>query len=217
MSFGIKLKVWGDYACFTRPEMKVERVSYDVMTPSAARGILEAIYWKPAIKWVVDKIHVLKPIRFDNIRRNELSDRLGKGTITKAMKDGISPVEIFIEDKRQQRAAMVLKDLAYVIEAHFVLTGKGDENTGKHAEMFTRRAKKGQCFHQPYLGCREFPAFFELLEHEIPESELSGTQDIGWMLHNMDFDNKMEAKFFRAVMENGVIQVPPWEDKECVS
>ena len=184
MSFGIELKVWGDYACFTRPEMKVERVSYDVITPSAARGILEAIYWKPAIKWVVDKIHVLKPIRFDNIRRNELSDRLGTATVRKAMKDGTSPVKIFIEEKRQQRAAMVLKNVAYVIEAHFVLNGIEDENTGKHADMFRRRAKKGQCFHQPYLGCREFPAFFDLLEQEIPKSQLSGTQDIGWMLHD---------------------------------
>src|SRR5210317_1347988 len=128
MSYGIKLRLWGDYACFTRPEMKVERVSYDVLTPSAARGILEAIYWKPAIVWVVDSIHVLNPIRFDNIRRNELAGKLPVGTIKKAMNDGVSPVETFIENDRQQRAAMVLRDVSYLIEAHFEFTGSEDNN-----------------------------------------------------------------------------------------
>jgi len=122
MSYGVKLKVWGDYACFTRPEMKVERVSYDVMTPSAARGILEAIYWKPAIVWIIDRIHVLNKIRFDNVRRNELASKIAVGTVNAAMKDGKSPVEVFIEDDRQQRAAMILRDAAYVIEAHFGLS-----------------------------------------------------------------------------------------------
>ncbi len=109
MAYGVTLKVWGDYACFTRPEMKVERVSYDVMTPSAARGALEAVYWKPAIRWVVDRITVLRPIRFENVRRNELGHKLPLTNVTKAMKDGTSPVETFIEDDRQQRAAMVLR------------------------------------------------------------------------------------------------------------
>ena len=168
MAFGVKLKVWGEFACFTRPEMKVERVSYDALTPSAARGILEAIYWKPAIHWVVDRIHVLNPVRFTNIRRNEVAGKIPAGTVKKAMKDGVTPLHLFVEDDRQQRAALILRDVAYVIEAHFEFAGSEDNNGGKHREMFVRRASKGQCFHRPYLGCREFPARFELLEHEGP-------------------------------------------------
>lgn len=213
MPYGVKIRVWGPYACFTRPEMKVERVSYDVMTPSAARGILEAIYWKPAINWVVDRIHVLKPIRFDNIRRNELAGKVPLGTVKRAMNDGISPVETFVETDRQQRAAMVLRDVSYVIEAHFGFTGPGDNNEAKHKEIFMRRAGKGQCFHHPYLGCREFPAHFELVSGDIPRSELAGDQDLGWMLHDMDFENDMEAKFFRAQMHNGIIDIPPFNGK----
>ncbi len=213
MSYGVKLRVWGEYACFTRPEMKVERVSYDVMTPSAARGILEAIYWKPAISWVVDRIHVLNPIRFDNIRRNELAGKLALGTVKKAMKDGHSPVEVFIENNRQQRAAMVLRDVDYIIEAHFRFYSNEDNNSAKHKDIFDRRARKGQCFHRPYLGCREFVAHFELIEDGILQSELTGKQDLGWMLHDIDFKSNMEAKFFRAVMQNGIIDVPTLEGK----
>lgn len=209
MPYGIKLKVWGDYACFTRPEMKVERVSYDVMTPSAARGILEAIYWKPAISWVIDRIHVLNPIRFENIRRNELSGKLSLRSVTTAMSDGKSPVEVFIEEERQQRAALILRDVAYIIEAHFNFKGEEDNNSAKHKESFDRRAAKGQCFHHPYLGCREFPAHFEPVTGEIPPSRLKGLTDLGWMLHDLDFEKDMEAKFFRAVMRDGVIEVPP--------
>jgi len=212
MSYGVKLKVWGDYACFTRPEMKVERVSYDVMTPSAARGILEAIYWKPAIVWIIDRIHVLKKIRFDNVRRNELASKIAVGTVNAAMKDGKSPVEVFIEEDRQQRAAMILRDVSYVIEAHFDFTGTEDNNPAKHKEIFDRRAERGQCFHQPYLGCREFSASFELIA-DVSKSKLTGKQDLGWMLHDMDFENDMEAKFFRAVMNNGVIDVPSLNGK----
>lgn len=147
MSYGVRLKVWGEYACFTRPEMKVERVSYDVMTPSAARGILEAIYWKPTIVWVVDRIHVLKPIRFDNIRRNELSGKLAPGTVKKAMNDGCSPVEVFIEEDRQQRAALILRDVAYIIEAHFSFTGSEDNNPAKHLRRrLTAALRKGSVF-----------------------------------------------------------------------
>lgn len=214
MPFGVKLKVWGDYACFTRPEMKVERVSYDVMTPSAARGILEAIYWKPAISWVVDRIHVLNPIRFVNIRRNEIGSKVPIGTVKKAMKDGRSPVQVFIEVARQQRAAIVLRDVAYAIEAHFVFIGDEDPYPGKHKDIFDRRARKGQCFHQPYLGCREFPAKFELIEDGVPVSNLSGEQALGWMLHDIDFVNQMEARFFRAVMRNGILDIPPLHGKE---
>lgn len=214
MSYGISLKIWGDYACFTRPEMKVERVSYDVITPSAARGILEAIYWKPTIVWAIDRIHVLNPIRFGNIRRNELAGKLASGTVKKAMNDGRSPVEVFIEDKRQQRAAMVLRDVAYVIEAHFAFTGNEDNNSAKHKEIFDRRAAKGQCFHHPYLGCREFPARFEAVPGEIPKSTITGVKDLGWMLHDIDFEKEMEAKFFRAVMRNGIIEVPSRNGRE---
>lgn len=208
--YGIRLKVWGDYACFTRPEMKVERVSYDVLTPSAARGILEAIYWKPSIRWVIDKIHVLNPIKFDNIRRNELARKIPIGNIKKAMKDDNYSLKIFVEDDRQQRAAMVLRDVAYIIEAHFKIIDNEDNNPPKHKETFERRAKKGQCFHMPYFGCREFPVNFELLEGEIPNSSLQGkVVDLGWMLHDIDFKNNMEAKFFRAQMIDGVIDIPP--------
>ncbi len=206
--YGIKLKVWGDYACFTRPEMKAERVSYDVMTPSAARGILEAIYWKPSIMWVIDKIHVLNPIWFVNIRRNELGGKISLKNIKTAMNNGKEPVETFVEDDRQQRAALILKSVRYIIEAHFGVKGDEDTNSAKHKEMFERRARKGQCVHRPYFGCREFPVDFELVEGDIPESKIKGSIDLGWMLHDIDFKNNMEAHFFRARMTDGVIDVP---------
>lgn len=211
MSYGIKLRVWGDYALFTRPEMKVERVSYDVMTPSAARGILEAIYWKPAIRWVIDRIHVLKPIRFENIRRNEVAKRI---SVNKKDMEGNRPVCIFVDDPktRQQRASMVLRDVEYVIEAHFELTSKDDNNEGKHMDMFKRRAKKGQCFHRPYFGCREFPVNFEWCD-DVLESPLSGERDLGFMLHDIDFANDMTPRFFRAIMRNGIINC----QKEVIS
>jgi len=213
MAYGVKLKVWGDYACFTRPEMKVERVTYDVMTPSAARAILEAIYWKPAIRWVVDRIHVLAPIRFMNIRRNEVASKIALKNITNAMKNPGSFRPLYIENDRQQRAAMILRDVCYGIEAHFDYTGKEDNSDGKHIDMFNRRARIGQCFTQPYLGCREFSAAFELVEG-FPASPLSGTQDLGWMLHDIDFTNDMQAKFFRAEMIDGTIRVPPFMSEE---
>lgn len=202
MSYGVKLRVWGDYALFTRLEMKVERVSYDVMTPSAARGILEAIYWKPAIRWVIDRIHVLKPIQFENIRRNELSNKVSISA--KIMREGNQPVCQYIEDDRQQRASLVLKDVEYVIEAHFELTGVDDADPGKHLAIFERRVRKGQCFHRPYFGCREFPVNFEWCD-VIPESELTGEQSLGFMLHDIDFANEMTPHFFRAVIHSGVM------------
>lgn len=212
MAFGVKLKVWGDYACFTRPEMKVERVSYDVMTPSAARGVLEAIYWRPSIRWVVDRIHVLKPVRFMNVRRNEVAGKISLRNVTAAMKDQKSPLVLFIEDNRQQRAGLILRDVCYGIEAHFEYTGTEDNSDGKHLDVFNRRARRGQCFTQPYLGCREFSANFELAD-TFPPSPLTGTQDLGWMLHDIDFANGMEAKFFRAEMIDGVISVPDFVRK----
>ncbi len=209
MSYGIKLRVWGDYALFTRPEMKVERVSYDVMTPSAARGILEAIYWKPAIRWVIDRIHVLKPVRFDNIRRNEVANRV---SVNRKDMEGNRPICRYIEDDRQQRASMVLRDVEYVIEAHFEFTSEDDTNTGKHIDIFKRRVIKGQCFHRPYFGCREFPVNFEWCD-VIPESPLSGKNDLGFMLHDIDFANGMTPCFFRAVIQDGIINC----QKEVVS
>jgi len=217
MSFGVRLKVWGDFACFTRPEMKVERVSYDVMTPSAARGILEAVYWKPGVRWVVDRIHVLNPIVFSNIRRNEVGGKVPMGIVQRAIRDGVTPVETFIEEERQQRAALVLKDVAYVIEAHFELANGQDDNTAKHREMFERRARKGQCFTQPYLGCREFPAAFAWAGDDDRASGPEGEKDLGWMLWDMDYENNMEARFFRARMVNGIIEIPVGNGKEVVA
>lgn len=208
MATGVKLRVWGDYACFTRPEMKVERVSYDVMTPSAARGILEAIYWKPSIKWVVDKIHVLKVVRFDNIRRNEVRDKIPVSNINSAMKNGKGNLRIYADDPkmRQQRAAMVLREVDYIIEARFEYTSNEDRNDGKHLDIFKRRVAKGQCFHRPYLGCREFAAAFAPVEGDIPTSEIKGETDLGWMLHDIDYKRGMTPEFFRPVMQNGIIE-----------
>ncbi len=218
MAYGIRLKIWGERACFTRPEMKVERVSYDVITPSSARGILEAIHWKPAIRWVVDRIHVLKPIRFESLRRNEVGGKLSAASVGKAMKAGRTEELIsLIEDDRQQRATTLLRDVAYIIEAHFELTEKAgaDDSIGKHLDIFNRRARKGQYFHAPCLGVREFPASFQLLEagQVLPatDASLSGEHDLGWMLHDIDFANDMTPYFFRARMNYGVIDVPPFQ------
>lgn len=211
MGYGIKLRVWGDYACFTRPEMKVERVSYDVMTPSAARGILEALHWKPSVKWVIDYIHVIKPIQFENIRRNEV--------VSKASK---KKLHIYASEERQQRAALVLKNVEYVIEAHFELTDRcGEEDTKeKHYNIFLRRARQGQCFHQPYFGTREFPVKFELIESESDaiSSAHTGTIDLGYMLYDQTYELNSNGElkqstpyFYRAEMVDGVIKVPPWK------
>ena len=214
MPYGVKLHVWGDYACFTRPEMKVERVSYDVMTPSAARGILEAIHWKPAIRWVVDRIHVLKPIRFETLRRNELGRKIPERNALTAMNQKTADhLRTLIESDRQQRATTLLRDVGYVVEAHFSLTetAKDDDTEAKHLAMFNRRAAKGQCFHRPYLGTREFAADFELVEGTMPPSNLPSDQrdrDLGWMLHDIDFRSDRTPLFFRAELRGGVIDVP---------
>jgi CRISPR-associated protein Cas5d len=220
MAYGIKLHIWGEYACFTRPEMKVERVSYDVITPSAARGILEAIYWKPEITWAIDKIHVLKPIRFESIRRNELGSKVSARNVATAMKGKTTGgLHILIEEDRQQRAATVLRDVAYVIEAHFEVnrsttteTASGDSHA-KHISMFNRRALSGQCFHQPCMGTREFPASFALIDGSdlLPVSELQEAdqnRDLGWMLHDIDFANGNTPYFFRAQLRAGAISIP---------
>lgn len=213
MSFGIRLKISGDYACFTRPEMKVERVSYDVPTPSAVRGILEAIHWKPAIRWIVDAIHVLEPIRFQSIRRNEVGGKAPAGKIKSAMKRGdLADLQLLVDEDRQQRASTVLVKPAYVIEAHFELTDKAgaDDNQGKHLDIFNRRASRGQCFHQPCLGTREFAAHFELLPPDSPLPDaIAESRDLGFMLFDIDHQAKdRPSLFFRAIMEQGVVRVP---------
>lgn len=218
MAFGIKLHCWGEWACFTRPEMKVERVSYDVMTPSAARGVVEAIYWKPEIRWHVDRITVLNPIQFTSVRRNEVKDKIGAG-VAKAMKDSVGNLAFYVDegDNRQQRATLMLRDVGYIIEAHIEILS-GPVNIAKHLDQFNRRARKGACFTRPYLGCREFAADFEMLEAEsaVPaiDASLAGPRDLGWMLHDIDFTDpkNMQAKFFHATMQDGVIEVPPFAE-----
>lgn len=219
MAYGVKLLVSGDYACFTRPEMKVERVSYDVITPSAARGILEAIYWKPQIRWVVRRLHVLKPIRFTSVRRNEVASKIPAGSVGTAMNRGEGNLGLVVEEDRQQRAAMVLRDVAYVIEADFEFTARDEQgNAAKHLDQFNRRARKGQCFHRPYLGCREFPARFALIEDEPPASQLVADpeRDLGFMLYDIDFSNDMQPMFYRPAMKDGVIDVPAPDSKEVL-
>jgi CRISPR-associated protein Cas5d len=233
MNYGITLKVSGDYALFSRPEMKVERVSYDVMTPSAARGVLEAIYWKPQIRWIIDEIHVLNPIRFTNIRRNEISSKIavkGGSGVNAAMLNPDMHLSMDVSENRQQRASLLLKDVAYLIRAHVVVLDprmeKGDlpspenEAVGKHLEMFKRRARKGQAFQQPYFGCREFPVRFDLIEieSELPGicPDHAGEKDLGFMLHDIEFEQDLATlkvksttpHFFRATMTDGVIKVP---------
>ncbi len=222
MSQGIKLHVWGELACFTRPEMKVERVSYDIITPSAARGIVEAIYWKPQIRWIISRLHVLEPIRFTTLRRNEVASKIpikGKDGVSAAMKRGRGNLGLCVEDDRQQRASTILRDVAYVIEARFDIVG-GDDNPGKHLDQFNRRARSGQCYHRPYLGCREFPADFELLEDPsdpMPPCRMPAGQrdrDLGYMLHDIDFADGMTPIFFRAQMRDGVVDIPPLDGKK---
>ncbi|WP_036293113.1 type I-C CRISPR-associated protein Cas5c [Methylosinus sp. PW1] len=212
--FGLKLHVWGERACFTRPEMKVERVSYDVMTPSAARGVVEAIHWKPAIRWIIDRIHVLKPIRFESIRRNEVGSKIAESSVRSAMRSGrLDELVTLVDEDRQQRAATVLRDVAYVIEAHFERTSKWgpQDNDAKHIDMARRRARSGQCFQRPCLGAREFAADFELIEGEPPPA-ISESRDLGFMLLDIDFSAGSRPVFFRAEMIDGVIEPPRMED-----
>ena len=215
----VKIEVWGDYACFSRPEMKVERVSYDVMTPSAARGILEAIYWHPGLVWRIDRIRVLAPIRFTNIRRNEVKDKISASNVRTVMNRGKGELYLATPQSIQQRAAMILRDVHYVIEAHFDMTDRAapTDNPGKFKDIVKRRAQKGQFYHQPYFGTREFPANFKLCE-AIPEcpAELLGERDLGWMLLDMDYSDLADIKpmFFRGVLKDGVLEVPPVGSEE---
>lgn len=206
------LEVTGDFACFTRPEMKVERVSYDVITPSAARAIFEAILWKPAIRWQVTRIEVLKPIKWITLRRNEVGAIVSSRVVQTAMHRGSGDLGFFIEDERQQRAGLFLRDVSYRIHARLtLLPGTGENNTlGKFLAMFERRASKGQCVNQPYLGCREFAAAFRLIENPAAAlAPITENRDLGWMLYDMHYGDpdSPSPRFFRAELKNGVLDV----------
>ena len=214
---GFLVEVWGQNACFTRPEMKVERVSYDVITPSAARGILESIYWHPGMKWIIDKIYVLSPITFTNIRRNEVK-AVASGSEMRSVMTSKSKKEVFIDTREaiQQRASTILVNVHYVIEAHFDITAMASpgDNEGKFTDIIRRRLKKGQFWHCPCLGCREFPANFRLWEGGRIETAYEGIEkDLGFMLYDMDYSDKsnIQPQFFRAVMKNGVIDLTDCE------
>lgn len=204
----IRMEVWGTDACFTRPEMSTERVSYDVITPGAARGMLESIFWHPGLRYRVDRIYVLSPIRYANLRRNEVKTKiLASNALSVANGTGKAPY-IVTSNEIQQRATLMLQDVHYVIEAHFDLTERANasDNPGKFQDMLKRRLRKGQCYSQPYLGCRECTAHFALWEEEeIPT--IDETRDLGWMLYDMDYSDREQIRpmFFRAQMVNGVI------------
>lgn len=215
----IRLEVWGDYALFTRPEMKVERVSYDVMTPSAARGLVEAIYWHPGLKWTIDRIHVCAPIRFTNLRRNEVKSTISARSAHTVMERGKGELYLCTSEDIQQRAALLLRDVRYVIEAHFDLTAQAapGDNPGKFQDIAKRRIKKGQFYHQPCFGCREFPAQFRWCEVLPPcPEELEGERDLGWMLYDMDYTDPEDIRplFFRAALRDGVLNVPSRDSGE---
>ena len=217
----VAIEVWGDYACFSRPEMKVERVSYDVITPSAARGLVEAIYWHPGMRWVIDRIYVCSPIRFTNIRRNEVKDTINARKVKTVMERGTGELYLATPECIQQRAAMVLRNVRYVIEAHFAMTEKAapGDNPGKFQDIMKRRLERGQFYHQPCFGVREFPTHFRACR-EIPScpEELKGEKDLGWMLLDLNFSNpeSIEPQFFRAVLRDGVLEVPAANRQEVV-
>ena len=201
------IEAWGDYACFSRPEMKTERVSYDIMTPSAARGLIEAIFWHPGLRYSIDRIYLLNPIRFTNIRRNEVKAALLASAALRAAKGGEAPV-LYTSQEIQQRAAMVLRDVHYVIECHFDMTDRAapGDNPGKFQDILRRRLTKGQCYHMPYFGCREFQASFRKW-HGGKIRAIDLTQDLGWMLYDLDYTDpqNIQPQFFRARLEHGVL------------
>ena len=223
MSQGFCLEVSGPFACFTRPELKVERVSYDAMTPSAARAVFDAILWKPAIAWQVQRIEVCAPIRWISVRRNEVGAVVPMGTVRSAM-NGNAALALNIEDNRQQRAGLFLRDVRYRLHARFDLTRKAGEGDtpAKFAAMFERRARSGQCFNQPYLGTREFSCDFRLVDPQVESFQapvqLQGEHDLGWMLYDMDYGSPPHASpsplFFRALMRDGAIDVPARDSEE---
>ena len=213
MGMGVKVRVWGDYALFSRPEMKVERCSYDVMTPSAAQGILDAIYWHPGLKWKIDRIHVVRPIQFTSVRRNEVKSKISASSVLQAYNGGDKPLYISTKADIVQRASLLLRDVEYVIEAHFQMTDQANEtdNPGKFKDIIMRRLRRGECFHMPYFGCREFPAHFSLCEEDEIRTAYDGVEekDLGFMLYDMDFSDpeNIQPMFFRAVMRRGVVDL----------
>lgn len=217
----VSLEVWGEYACFTRPELKTERVSYDIMTPSAARGLLESLYWHPGMRWVIDRIHVCAPIRFTNLRRNEVKSTASARLARTVMERGTGELYIAASQDIQQRAAMLLRDVHYVIDAHFEITKQAaaGDNAGKFQDIIKRRIRRGQFYHQPYFGCREFPAHFKACEAlpACPE-ELKGMRDLGYMLWDLDYSNpeNIAPLFFRAVLQDGVLAVPARDSGEVI-
>lgn len=214
----IRVEVKGDFACFSRPEFKAERVSYDVITPSAARGLLESIFWHPGMRYIVDKIYLLSEISFANIKRNEVASKISASNVHKVINSGKGALYLATPLDIQQRATMLLKDVHYIIEAHFNMTEKANatDNTGKFQEMIKRRLRKGQNYHQPYLGCREFPAQVSLFEGDINTLQLAYAaedKDLGFMLYDMDYSDKdnITPMFFRAILKNGVIDLTDCE------
>ena len=203
----LEVKFWGDFACFTRPDMKVERVSYSVITPSAARGMLEAIHWKPEFRWQIREIQVLKPIKHYSILRNEINSKAAISTVKKWIKNNGA---FFAEEDRAQRHTLALRDVAYIIKADIVLNENADANIAKYRDIFRRRVKKGQCYHPPYFGCREFSASFGGPEgDEVP---IPVDDDLGLMLFDMDFvpdgSGRATPRFFHAQLRQGVITIP---------
>lgn len=217
----IRLEVWGDHALFSRPELKTERVSYDVMTPSAARGLLEAIYWHPGLHYVIDRIRVCAPIRTMNLRRNEVKSTISARAAKAVMERGEGELYLAASEDIQQRAALLLRDVRYVIEAHFDMTDQAapGDNPGKFQDILKRRITKGQFYHQPCFGCREFPAQFKLCE-ELPPcpEELKGERDLSYMLWDMDYSDpeNITPLFFRAILKDGVLTVPARDSGEVI-
>ena len=213
----IQLEIWGDYACFSRPELKIERVSYDVPTPSAARGIVEAIYFHPGLKWSIDKIYVLSPIKFTNIRRNEVKNKISGSNVREYINGKRDELYLAASKEIVQRAAMVLQDVHFVIQAHFDMTDKAapGDNPGKFQDIVTRRMEKGQCFYTPYLGCREFSAYFRKWPGG-PIPAIKETRDLGFMLYDMDYTDLKDIKpmFFRAQLKQGVLDLQDCEVKK---
>lgn len=212
MSHGVRVHVWGDYALFSRPEMKVERCSYDVMTPSAARGILEAIYWHPGMRWIIDRIYVRNPIEFTSVRRNEVKSKIQATSVLSAMNGGEKPLYISTKEDIAQRAAIILRNVDYVIDAHFEMTERANEsdNEGKFKDSIMRRLRRGQCYHTPYFGCREFPVNFELYEEaEIETAYADQIKDLGYMLYDLDYSDpeNIQPMFFRAELRNGILDL----------
>ena len=231
----VKVEVWGSYACFSRPELKTERVSYDMITPSAAVGLLEAVYWHPGLEWVIDKIYVMAPIRLKrkeagsesdeadikmtSIKRNEVKSKISANNVRTVMTGGTGSLYINTSEERNQRSSLILQDVHYVIEAHFNMTDKAapGDNPGKFQDIMRRRLEKGQFYHQPCFGVREFPAHFKPCTEFPPcPEELLGEKDLGWMLLDLDYSDpeNITPHFFRAVLHDGVLEVPPMYSEE---